>query len=154
MSHSLCRCIFHVVFTTKERRNYIPRVSLEKTWAYLAGIARNHDIRVLAAGGTQNHVHLLLELAPDVNLSDAVRILKSNSSRWLRESVRLFGWQQGFYAFSVSPSQVGGVMNYIAHQEKHHSRYSFDEEFRSILKAAGLRVDAQTCAAPEGAPEG
>ncbi len=138
MSHSLCRSLFHVVFSTKQRRNYIPRASLEITWAYIAGIARNHELGVFAVGGTQNHVHLLLELPPDVSLADAVRTIKTNSSRWLRESVRLFSWQQGYSAFSVSPSQLGRVVSYISHQEEHHRKYSFAEEFRMILMAAGL----------------
>lgn len=142
MSHSLSRTIFHVVFSTKERRDYIPRESLEITWAYLAGIARNHNWRVFTVGGTQNHVHILLELPPDIALSDAVGKLKSNSSRWLRESVRLFGWQSGYGVFSVSPSQVGRVVSYISHQEEHHAKYSFEEEFRSMLIAAGIDSEA------------
>ena len=94
MSHSLCRSLFHIVFSTKERRNYIPRSSLETTWAYIAGIARNHDMRVFAVGGTQNHIHALVDLPPEAALADAVRTLKCNSNRRLRESVRLFQWQQ------------------------------------------------------------
>ncbi len=149
MSHSLCRSIFHIVFSTKERRNSIPRASLDTTWAYIAGIARNHGMRVLAVGGIQNHVHTLIELPPEVALADAVRTLKCNSSRWLRESVRLFSWQEGYSAFSVSPSQAGRVVRYISHQAEHHARYSFEEELCAMMKAAG----ANPCAAPEGARE-
>ncbi|MFZ0705115.1 MAG: IS200/IS605 family transposase [Candidatus Korobacteraceae bacterium] len=153
MSHSLCRSLFHIVFGTKQRRDYIPKSSLENTWAYIAGIARNHDMRVFAVGGTQNHIHALVELSPELAPAAAVRTLKCNSSRWLRESVPLFQWQQGYGAFSVSPSQLGRVVNYISHQAQHHARYSFEEEFRSILKAAGInrRFD-DYCVAPEGAP--
>jgi REP element-mobilizing transposase RayT len=152
MSHSLCRSLFHIVFSTKERRNYIPKSSLETTWAYLAGIARNHDMRVFAVGGTQNHIHALVDLPPDLAVANAVRALKCNSSRWLRESVRLFQWQQGYGAFSVSPSNIRRVVNYISHQPQHHARYSFEEEFRSILKAAGIsREFVRSSAAPEGA---
>ena len=148
MPHSLVRSIFHVVFTTKERRNLIPRSSLENTWAYIAGIGRKHQITVHAVGGIQNHVHALIELPAEMALADSVRTLKCNSSRWLRESVRLFQWQQGYAAFSVSPSQIGGVLQYIAHQEHHHARYSFEQELRSMMKAAGVAN-----AATEGAWE-
>jgi len=152
MSHSLCRSLFHIVFSTKQRRDYIPKSSLETTWAYIAGIARNHDMRVFSVGGTQNHIHALVDLPPELALADAVRTLKCNSSRWLRESVRLFQWQQGYGAFSVSPSQLGRVVNYISHQAQHHSRYTFEEEFRAILKAAGInRWLDDDFAAPEGA---
>jgi putative transposase len=152
MSHCVCRSLFHIVFSTKERRNYIPGLSLGATWAYIAGIARNHRMRVFAVGGIQNHVHILVELPPDIAVGDAVRVLKCNSSRWIRESVKLFEWQQGYWAFSVSPSHVGHVVNYISHQAEHHTRYSFEEEFRAILKAAGIvERSRQDCAAPEGA---
>jgi REP element-mobilizing transposase RayT len=149
MSHSVTRSVFHIVFSTKERRNFIPRSSLENTWAYIAGVGRHHRIGVLTVGGTQNHVHALIELPPEMTLADAVRTLKCNSSRWLRESVRLFEWQQGYWAFSVSPSQVGGVLRYIAHQAEHHARYSFEAELRSMMTAAGLVP--REYAAPEGA---
>jgi REP element-mobilizing transposase RayT len=109
-------------------------------------------MRVFTAGGTENHVHILLELPPEMAVADAVRTLKCNSSRWLRESVRLFSWQQGYGAFSVSPSHLGRVVNYIAHQAEHHKRYSFEEEFRAMLKAAGIvPQSAEDWAAPEGA---
>ena len=101
---------------------------------------------VLAVGGIQNHVHALVELSPEMALATAVRTLKCNSSRWMRQSVRLFEWQQGYAAFSVSPSQVGGVLKYIAHQEQHHARHSFEAELRSMMKAAGI-----VYVAPEGA---
>jgi putative transposase len=93
----------------------------------------------------------LLELPPEMALANAVRTLKCNSSRWLRKSVRLFEWQQGYGGFSVSPSQVGVVMRYIAHQEQHHARYSFDDELRSMMRVAGIAP--RDCTAPEGAPE-
>ena len=137
MSHTLCRAVFHVVFSTKERRNLLPE-TLDRTWAYIAGIGRNHDLRVYAIGGTQNHVHALLELRPDIALSDAVRVLKANSSRWLRESIPAFCWQVGYGAFSVSPSQVARVVNYIRNQEKHHRRMSFEDEMDSMLRAAAM----------------
>lgn len=152
MSHSLCCSLFHIVFGTKERRNFIPQSGLEKTWAYIAGIARNHDMRVFAVGGVPDHIHALVELPAELALADAVRTLKCNSSRWMRESVRLFQWQQGYGAFSVSPSQVRRVVNYISHQAEHHARYSFEDEMRSIVKAAGIREHfAGGHAAPEGA---
>ena len=138
MSHRLCLSLFHIVFSTKQRRSYIPKSSLENTWAYVAGIARNHQMRVFAVGGTQNHIHALVDLPPEPALADAVRTLKCNSSRWMRESVRLFQWQQGYGAFSVSPSQLGRVVNYVSHQAQHHARYSFEEELRAMLKAAGM----------------
>ena len=104
-------------------------------------------MRALAIGGTENHVDLLLTFPPDLALADAVRILKANSSRLMRESSRAFAWQEGYGAFSVSPSQIEGVKRYIANQAIHHARRSYDDEFAAMLRAANM------CAAPEGARE-
>jgi putative transposase len=145
MAHSHVHSFFHIVFSTKQRIACIPTTAQDRLWNYLAGIARNHRIQTLAVGGTANHVHLLLALPPDIALADAVRVLKTNSSRFMREGSRLFAWQEGYGAFSVSPSQVERVKRYIANQAAHHSRRSFDDELEAMLLAANA------AAAPEGA---
>ena len=99
---------------------------------------RNHGIQVLAVGGTENHVHLLIAVPADAKLSDAVRTLKANSSRWVRETSSLFGWQEGYGAFSVSPSQIERVKQYIGNQAEHHRSRSFEDEFLAMLQAANL----------------
>ena len=92
MPHSYISSIFHVVFSTKQRSHLIPADHQPRLWNHLAGIARNHGMHVLAAGGTANHVHLLIVLPAETALADAVRILKANSSRWMRETDRFFAW--------------------------------------------------------------
>jgi REP element-mobilizing transposase RayT len=139
--HSHVCSIYHVVFSTKQRVHLIPVAAQPRLWKYLVGIARNHRIQTLAVGGTENHVHLLLMLPPDTAICDAVRTLKANSSRLMRESSRSFAWQEGYAAFSVSPSQVGGVKRYIANQAAHHHRQSYDEELAAIIRAANIRID-------------
>jgi len=140
MSHSHICAVYHVVFSTKQRTHLIPVAAQPRLWNYLAGIARNHHMRTFAVGGTENHVHILLTLPPDLAIADGVRTLKSNSSRFMRESSRLFAWQEGYGAFSVSPTQVAAVMKYIANQAAHHSRKSFDDEFTAMLRAANTGV--------------
>jgi len=144
MAHSYVASLFHVVFSTKERRQLIRADLQPRLWNYLAAVARNHRIRVLAVGGTENHVHILLILPADAKLVDVVRTLKCNSSRWLREMKPLFAWQEGYGAFSVSPSHVERVTRYIANQPEHHHRFSYGDELTAMLQAArGV--------APEGA---
>ena len=145
MSHSHVCSIYHVVFATKQRTQTISLTAQPRLWNYLAGIARNHGMRTLAVGGTENHVHMLVELPADLAIGDAVRTLKANSSRMMKEHSRLFTWQEGYGAFSVSPSNVEAVKRYIANQEEHHSRKTFDDEFAAILRAARAGI------APEGA---
>ena len=142
MAHSYVSSVFHVVFSTKQRMQLIRTDNLSRLWNYLAGIARNHGMQVLAVGGTENHVHILVVLPADTALSDAVRTLKANSSRWMRETDRLFAWQEGYGAFSVSPSQLERAKQYIANQPAHHATHSFEQEFLAMLQAANIEFKA------------
>jgi len=141
MAHSYVSSVFHVVFSTKERAQLIGADLQPKLWRYLAGIARNHGIQVLGVGGTENHVHVLIVLPADAKLSDVVRTLKSNSSRWARETFPRFGWQEGYGAFSVSPSQIERVKHYTANQAEHHRTRSFEDEFLAMLQAANIEFE-------------
>ncbi len=141
MAHSYCNNLIHLVFSTKERKALIPSDRLEKLWAYCVGIGRNHNLPLLAVGGTENHVHILLALSAPVPLAKAVQTLKSNSSRWVRDHGINFAWQEGYAAFSVSASQAPRVKEYIRNQAKHHRRRSFEEEFIGLLKKSGIPYD-------------
>jgi putative transposase len=138
MAHSYVSSVFHIVFSTKERMQLIRSDLQPRLWNYLGAIARKHRVRVLAVGGTDNHVHILVVLPAEAQLSEAVRTLKCNSSRWLRETKPLFSWQEGYGAFSVSPSQLDRVKAYIANQAEHHRRRSFEDEFLAMLQAANI----------------
>ena len=141
MAHSYVSAVFHIVFSTKQRMQLIRTDNQSRLWNYLAGIARNHGMQVLAVGGTENHVHVLVVLPADTALSDAVRTLKANSSRWMRETDRLFAWQEGYGAFSVSPSQLERAKEYIANQPVHHATHSFEQEFLAMLQAADIAFE-------------
>jgi putative transposase len=133
----------HYIFSTKERRNTIPAELQEPLWAYLVGIANHLKIKSLAIGGTENHVHLLLGLPQTMTVAEAVQKLKANSSRWLREQGVDFQWQEGYGAFSVSPSLIEAVQHYIRNQKEHHHKRSFEEEFRAILDKNGVAYDEE-----------
>jgi putative transposase len=141
MSHTYSANFVHCVFSTKERSRSIPHERLEELWAYVLGIARNQKIKVLAIGGVSDHLHLLIALSPKMNLSKVVCDLKANSSRWLNETGVPFAWQEGYGAFSVSPSRIADVQRYIRNQEKHHKKRNFEEEFVDLLKKSGISFD-------------
>jgi len=138
MAHSFVSSVFHIVFSTKQRMQLIRPDHQSRLWNYLAGIARNHGMQMLAVGGTENHVHMLVVLPSDMALSDAARTLKAKSSRWMRETDGFFAWQEGYGAFSVSPSQLERVKQYIANQLAHHRTHSFEQEFLAMLQAANI----------------
>ena len=139
MSRSYVLNYVHCVFSTKGRTQLIR--DPETLWAYMRGIARNRGFEILAVGGTNNHVHILLSVPAGMHLVDIIRDLKANSSRFMKEKVRLFAWQDGYAGISVSPSQTGAVKKYIAGQEEHHRKRTFDDEFLALLSKAGVQYD-------------
>ena len=142
VSHKYPNILVHGVFSAKERQALIPIEMLPTLWKYFAGIARNHRIGLLAAGGTENHCHLLIVLPSDMTFAKAIQVLKANSSRWIREHGIAFAWQEGYGAFSVSSSNKERVIDYIDHQAEHHRRRTFETEFELMIRKAGLRFDA------------
>jgi putative transposase len=141
MGHSYSQNLIHCVYSTGERRNLIAPELQEQLWAFKGAIAKREGIHLLTAGGTANHSHLLMVLPPIVTLSKALQTIKAYSSRWMREHGVDFKWQEGYGAFSVSPSQVETVTKYIRNQAKHHVKRGFEEEFVFLLKSSGIDYD-------------
>jgi putative transposase len=103
----------------------------------MSGILKNNNAFPLAVGGYTDHVHVFFELPPNLNISDLMRDLKANSSKWINENKFVkgkFHWQEGYGAFSYSRSQRHQVINYIINQEKHHSKKTFREEYLELLR--------------------
>jgi REP element-mobilizing transposase RayT len=107
----------------------------------MAGIGRNHGCLVLANGGMSDHVHLLIQLPPVLALAEAISVVKSNSSRWMNDHGIEFNWQEGYGAFSVSASNLGTVKRYIANQEQHHRKKTYEQEFEGLLRKHGIPFD-------------
>lgn len=132
----------HFTFSTKGRRPMISKPLQEDLWRYMAGIAKRHHIHPVAIGGIEDHIHALLQLPANIHFSDAMRYLKGASSKWFREThVRNFAWQDGFAAFSVSPSLIQKTVLYIQNQEMHHRKMDFREEYLLLLKRHGIPFD-------------
>lgn len=144
MAHTYASCLFHVVFSTKERRPLISPAMQARLWGYLGGIARKNRIHALAIGGTADHIHMLLAVPPEMPLAKALQLIKGGSSKWVHEtypSHRLFAWQEGYGAFSISISHLKETIRYIEEQEEHHRRKTFQEEFLAFLKKHNLDFD-------------
>jgi len=139
MPHALTSNLLHCVFSTKDRANSIP--DPQALGRYLGGVAREKNIPLLMAGGTGNHVHLLIALPAALPLAKAIQELKGNSSRWLNQHGSAFAWQEGYAAFSVSASNKRAVMAYIAEQPRHHAKRSFEQEFVAMLRKSEIDYD-------------
>jgi len=143
VSHSFVKNHIHLVFSTKDRKPSIAKDVQPELWSYLAGICRNQKMVAIAINGMEDHAHILFHLPPTIALAEAVRLLKSNSSKWMNEHGRNFDWQPGYGGFSVSISNTAAVAKYIRDQEKHHRKMTFEQEYQALLKKHGIDPDAK-----------
>ncbi len=135
---------YHLVFSTKERQHFIMGEAKERLWAFIGGIARNHGLKALCVGGTEDHIHVLLMVPPTMTPSKMVQLVKGGSSRWMHETfprMRQFAWQDGYGAFTVGKSQVPEIMQYIQQQAEHHRGKTFQEEYLASLKRHEIEYD-------------
>ena len=130
----------HVIFTCKERRPLITPLIAERLYSYIGGILRKRDCTLLEGGGIDNHVHLLMGMAPKYAISDVLRDVKANTSKWIHETwpKQEFGWQEGYGVFSVSISHIEKTREYIRNQPEHHRKHTFEEELRKFKELHGL----------------
>jgi REP element-mobilizing transposase RayT len=126
MAHTFTSLLTHVTFSTHGRAPLIVDAIRADLHSYLGGILWELHATPMAIGGTTDHVHLLTRLPADLAVADCQRVIKTNSSRWVKEKWperRSFGWQGGYGAFSVSESNRANVLRYIQGQERHHLRF-------------------------------
>ncbi len=144
MAQTLVQIFIHVVFSTKNRVEMIAPEIESELFAYIGGIATNNNSKLVAAGGTANHIHLLILLSKTIGLSELVGDIKRNSSRWIKtkgDSFKTFRWQDGFGAFSVGQTQVPMVKEYIANQKEKHGKQKFEDEMRMFYDKYGIEYD-------------
>jgi REP element-mobilizing transposase RayT len=144
MPDSYTNLLYHIVFSTKDRRPLITPEYEVRLYDYLGGTIRNVGGISLELNGTEDHVHLLAKLRPDCTLSDVLRNLKANATGWMHDvfpSLKNFSWQRGYGAFTVSQSSVEAVRRYIARQKEHHQKISFRDEFIQFLLENGIEYD-------------
>jgi putative transposase len=144
MPQSLVCLNNHVVFSTKNREPLIDAELAPRLYGYIGGIVRNTGSVLLAVGGIEDHIHLLVSLGRTTSIADFVRNVKTNSSLWVHETFperSAFGWQSGYGAFSVSKSVIPRVKDYIAMQREHHRRETYQEESLRFLREHDLEYD-------------
>lgn len=146
MANTFTQINMHVVFSVKGRENMLHSKIRPVIFKYISGILTNHNQFSLAVNGNKDHVHIFFEMHPTTSLSDIVRIVKSNSSKWINENKMIpgkFSWQEGYGGFSYSRSQRNNVIQYIMKQEEHHKKKTFKEEYLELLKAFEIDFNEQ-----------
>ncbi|HLT24307.1 MAG TPA: IS200/IS605 family transposase [Ignavibacteria bacterium] len=136
MAGTFSQIYIHIVFAVKGRQNQISKEWAEELYGYIAGIVKGKGQKSIIVNGMPDHVHAFIGLNPSMPISDLVRDIKNNSSKFINDKKFLTGkfyWQEGYGAFSYSHSQIETVYNYILNQEMHHKKKSFREEYLELL---------------------
>jgi putative transposase len=145
MPQSFTQLLYHFVWSTKERRPWLADKALrDRVHDYLGGAIRGEGGASLCIGGVEDHVHILARLRQDKAISAVIGAIKANSSGWIHRTfpdLKVFGWQAGYSAFTVSKSQEGRVHKYIENQEEHHRRKPYQDELRALLNAHEIEFD-------------
>jgi len=144
MAQTLVSLMTHVIFSTKNREPLITSEIEPELFAYIGGILKNNESRLLSAGGTPDHIHLLISQSKNISLSALMKDLKKDSSFWIKtkgKQFRTFHWQDGYGGFSIGKSDVPGLKRYIAAQKEHHRKRSVQEELIQILNDYDIQYD-------------
>jgi putative transposase len=141
MANTYTQLYVHVVFAVKGRNNCIAVNWKDELYKYITGIIINKKQKLIAINGMPDHIHLLVGMKPDGSLSDLVRDIKSNSSKFINEQKWVMGkfdWQTGFGAFTLGHSQLNVIISYIQKQEEHHRIQTFKEEYQKFLNSYAI----------------
>lgn len=144
MANTYSQIFLQIVFSVKGRQNLIQKTWKEELYKYICGIVNGKKQKVYAIGGMADHIHILVSIKPNIAVSDLVRDVKANSSKWINDNKFVTGkfqWQEGFGVFSYSKSQLNTVIAYIENQENHHKKQSFKEEYIQLLKKFNIEYD-------------
>jgi putative transposase len=145
MAHSFRAHYFHLVWSTRNREPFIIEEIRCLLYAYIGGVIKNHNGKLLEAGGMPDHIHLLVGLKSLDDFSKLIRDIKTSSSLWINKNApeKHFAWQDGYGSFSVSYSSLDKVKLYIKNQEHHHKTSSFDKEYLQLLNLHNIDFDSR-----------
>lgn len=144
MAQSLSKVYVHITFSTKNRQSLIDDNIKTSLFEYLGGICKGLECNPLRVGGYLDHVHIICLLSRKVPQMKLLEELKKQSSKWIKtkgQGYSNFYWQDGYGIFSVNPSEIDVVENYIINQKEHHKKVSFQDEFRAFLKKYKVEYD-------------
>ena len=144
MGNTYSKICVHLIFSTRNRAPFIKKRFEKELKSFISRFAQSHRLQVLAVGGTENHLHLLINLPTSCSVSRAARLIKTASSKWLNDhhfGNSKFRWQRGYGAFSVNNSMVAANIKYINRQKEHHRQKSYGDELVAFLDRHGLAYE-------------
>ncbi len=137
MTNTYSKIYIHVIFSVKDQKQVIDINWVDGLNFYINGIVKNNGQQLLAINGFKEHIHLLLCIKPTCNLSELIKHIKTNSTKWINSKRFLkdkFHWQDGYAEFSCSHSQVEKVLSYLKNQKEKHKMLTYQDEYRAFLK--------------------
>jgi REP element-mobilizing transposase RayT len=144
MPQSLAKILVHLIFSTKNRSPIVDKPIRAELHSYMSGILYDCESSPLSVVSVADHAHLLFCLSKNYALSKVVEEVKKGSSRWIKTKGKRyanFHWQNGYAAFSVSQSNAPRVKRYIADQEEHHRKRTYQDELRAFLRRHAVEFD-------------
>jgi len=144
MGQSLSKVYVHIIFSTKHRQNLIDDKIEIRLFEYIGGVCRAFECTPIRVGGYKNHIHVLCKLSKKITQAELVEQIKKRSSKWIKTQGEVyvnFYWQNGYAIFSVNPSKLDIVSNYITSQKRHHSTKSFKSEMTSIFNKYNMEYN-------------
>jgi len=145
MSQSLAKVLVHIVFSTKHRQTLLKDEAIRgELHAYTIGVLKSLESPSLAINSVEDHIHVLCLLSRKIAVMKLIEEIKTSTSKWIKTkgpAYRKFYWQGGYGAFSVSESKREEVERYIARQQEHHKRLTFQDEFRKLCAKHGVQID-------------
>lgn len=133
----------HFVWSTKNRYPFLNSKELRlKVWNHIRENAKEKGIFVDFVNGYSDHCHCLISMDVDQTMQKVMQLIKGESSFWINRNeltTEKFEWQDEYFAVSVSESVIDKVRNYIKHQEEHHSRKTFQEEYNEFMEKYGFQ---------------
>ena len=136
MAGTFSQLYIQTVFAVKGRENLIDKKWRDELCKYISGIIKGKNQKSIIVNGVSDHIHCFVGLKPSMSISDLMRDVKNNSSKFINDKGFVkgkFSWQEGYGAFSYSHSQIEQVYNYILNQELHHHKKTFKEEYLEFL---------------------
>ena len=144
MAGTFSQIYIQYVFAVKGRENLLLKPWRDEVFKYMSGIIKAKNQKPFIVNGVTDHVHVFVSVKPNTNLSDLVRDIKNNSSKFINEQKLIqgkFSWQEGYGAFSYGHSQIDNVYQYISNQEEHHKKKTFKEEYEDFLQKFEIEYD-------------
>ncbi|RLD49724.1 MAG: IS200/IS605 family transposase [Bacteroidetes bacterium] len=144
MPQSLSKVYVHITFSTKNRENRIDDKIETPLFEYIGGICKQMECNPIKVGGHQNHIHILCLLSRKVAQMTLLENVKKSSSKWVKtqgDEYSNFYWQDGYGIFSINPTEIDVVEEYIKNLKEHHKKKSFQDEFRAFLKKYNVDYD-------------